>query len=165
MTRVGLGFDAHAFDDSRPLILGGVAIPDSPGLAGHSDADVVSHALADALLGAAGLGDIGDRFPATDQWRDADSLLLLSECVSLVSGAGWSIANADVTVIAQRPRLADHREVMRRSLATTLGISSGCLSIKATTTDGMGFTGRGEGIAAMAVVLLDRAAASGETSH
>ncbi|HWC12997.1 MAG TPA: 2-C-methyl-D-erythritol 2,4-cyclodiphosphate synthase [Actinomycetota bacterium] len=154
MTRVGLGFDAHAFDDTRPLVLGGVRIEGVPGLAGHSDADVVSHAVADALLGAAGLGDVGDRFPAIDEWRDADSVEILRACMAAVTEAGWAVANADVTVIAQRPRRADHRAAMVDNLARALGVVSDRVSVKATTTDSMGFTGRGEGIAALAVVLV-----------
>lgn len=165
MNRVGLGFDAHAFDDARELILGGVSIAGAPGLAGHSDADVASHALADALLGAAGLGDIGDRFPPTDEWRNAEGLTIVDECVSAVAGAGWTIVNADVTVIAQHPRLAPHRGAMIQNLARTLRVAPERVSVKATTTDAMGFTGRGEGIAALAVVLLEMAPTAGDASH
>ena len=155
MIRVGLGFDAHAFDDARPLVLGGVTIPGSPGLAGHSDGDAVSHAVADALLGAAGLGDLGERFPATEEWRDADSLLILRQCVTSLQESGWVPSNVDVTVIAQRPHLAPHRQGMIDTLAPVLALSPDQVSVKATTTDSMGFTGRGEGIAAIAVVLID----------
>jgi 2-C-methyl-D-erythritol 2,4-cyclodiphosphate synthase len=154
MNRVGLGFDAHAFDDNRPLVLGGLTIPGSPGLAGHSDADVVSHAIADALLGAANLGDIGGRFPPTEEWKGANSLALLKDCSAAVRVAGWLIDNVDCTVIAERPKLTIYRERMMENLASALDLSAECVSLKATTTDGMGFTGRGEGIGAIAVVLL-----------
>jgi 2-C-methyl-D-erythritol 2,4-cyclodiphosphate synthase len=152
--RVGLGFDAHAFDPARPLVLGGVVVPDAPGLAGHSDADVVSHAVADALLGAAGLGDLGSMFPPTEIWRDASSLEILAASAVAARDAGWELVNADVTVIAERPRLAPYRAGMSVRVAEALGAEAGVVSIKATTTDGLGFTGRGEGIAAIAVVLL-----------
>ena len=152
--RVGLGFDAHAFDPARPLVLGGVVVPDAPGLAGHSDADVVSHAVADALLGAAGLGDLGSMFPPTEVWRDASSLEILAASAVAAREAGWELVNADVTVIAERPRLAPYRAGMSVRVAEALGAEAGVVSIKATTTDGLGFTGRGEGIAAIAVVLL-----------
>lgn len=154
MNRVGIGFDAHAFDASRPLVLGGVHIPGSPGLAGHSDADVVAHAIADALLGAAGLGDIGERYPATDLYKDADSLELLRECVAEVRAAGWTVDNVDCTIIAERPRLSPHKEEMVDNLARSMEISPGRISVKATTTDGLGFTGRGEGIGAIAVASI-----------
>jgi 2-C-methyl-D-erythritol 2,4-cyclodiphosphate synthase len=153
--RVGLGFDAHTFDESRPLVLGGVTIPDSPGLAGHSDADVVSHALADALLGAAGLGDIGEHFPASPEWSNASSLVILRRCAERLTDAGWTVVNADVTVIAERPRLAASRDAMVESLAAAIGVSTEHVSVKATTSDGMGFTGRGEGIAAFGIVLIE----------
>ena len=152
--RVGLGFDAHAFDPARPLVLGGVVVPDAPGLAGHSDADVVSHAVADALLGAAGLGDLGSMFPPTEVWRDASSLEILAASAVAAREAGWELVNADVTVIAERPRLAPYRAGMSVRVAEALGAEAGVVSIKATTTDELGFTGRGEGIAAIAVVLL-----------
>lgn len=154
MNRVGLGFDAHAFDDQRPLVLAGVTIPDSPGLSGHSDADVIAHAVADALLGAAGLGDIGERYPATDLYKDADSLELLRECAAEVRAKGWTIENVDCTLVAERPKLAPHKEQMVENLARSLDISPGRVSVKATTTDGMGFTGRGEGIGAIAVATV-----------
>jgi 2-C-methyl-D-erythritol 2,4-cyclodiphosphate synthase len=153
--RVGLGFDAHAFDSARPLVLGGVVVPDSPGLAGHSDADVLSHALADALLGAAALGDLGSMFPATEAWRDASSLAILASSAAAARDAGWELVSADVTVIAERPPLGSHRAEMVARVAGALGAEAGVVSVKATTTDGLGFTGRGEGIAAMAVVLLE----------
>jgi 2-C-methyl-D-erythritol 2,4-cyclodiphosphate synthase len=152
--KVGLGFDAHAFDPGRPLVLGGVLVPDAPGLAGHSDADVVSHAVADALLGAAGLGDLGSMFPPTEVWRDASSLEILAASAVAARDAGWELVNADVTVIAERPRLAPYRAGMSVRVAEALGAEPKVISIKATTTDGLGFTGRGEGIAAIAVVLL-----------
>ena len=152
--KVGLGFDVHGFDAARPLVLGGVTVPDSPGLAGHSDADVVSHALADALLGAAGLGDLGSMFPPTEAWRDASSLEILAASAAAARDAGWELVNADVTVIAERPRLEPFRAEMTRRVAEALGAEAGAVSVKATTTDGLGFTGRGEGIAAIAVVLL-----------
>lgn len=155
MSRVGLGFDAHGFDTDRPLILGGVRIPGSAGLLGHSDADVLTHAVADALLGAAGLGDLGGHFPSTDEFRGADSLSLLKECTAAARVAGWRVINADCTVIAEHPRLAIYRERIIENLARALETVTEDVSIKATTTDGMGFTGRGEGIAAIAVVMID----------
>ena len=156
MTSVGIGFDVHAFDETRPLVLGGVRIEGAPGLAGHSDADVVSHAIADALLGAARLGDLGSMFPADDRWRDASSLSILEAAVAALREAGWAVGNVDVTVVAQRPRLGAHREAMRAALARALGVSEERVSVKATTTDGLGFTGRGEGIAALAAALVAR---------
>ena len=154
MNRVGVGFDAHAFDDGRPLVLGGVRIPDAPGLGGHSDADVVAHAVADALLGAAGLGDIGERYPATDLFKDADSLELLRECAAEVRAVGWTIDNVDCTIIAERPKVAPFKEQMAENLARSMDISPGRVSVKATTTDGLGFTGRGEGIGTIAVASI-----------
>jgi 2-C-methyl-D-erythritol 2,4-cyclodiphosphate synthase len=156
MTRVGLGFDAHGFDDSRTLVLGGLSVPGAPGLAGHSDGDVVSHAVADALLGAAQLGDLGEHFPNDDRWRDASSLEILSETAGLLSGEGWTIVNVDVTVAAERPRITPHRAAMAGKMAGALGIDPSAVSVKATTTDGLGFAGRGEGIAALAVALVER---------
>jgi len=155
--RVGQGFDAHAFDAQRPLMLGGVAIPDHPGLVGHSDADVLSHAIADALLGAASLGDLGALFPANDR-RGASSLDILRESAQAVARAGWSVANVDATVIAQSPKLAPHRQEMIRNLAAALAIDGSCVSVKATTTDDLGFIGRSEGMAALAVVLIEQPA-------
>ncbi|HEX2293826.1 MAG TPA: 2-C-methyl-D-erythritol 2,4-cyclodiphosphate synthase [Actinomycetota bacterium] len=158
MTRTGIGFDAHAFagdGDSTPLVIGGVVIGEHPGLAGHSDADVLSHALADALLGAAALGDLGSRFPADDRWKDASSLDILEETARLVRGAGYRIVHVDASVVAQTPRLSPHRDAMRRNVAGALGLSQDAVSIKATTTDGLGFTGRGEGIAALAVATIE----------
>lgn len=152
--RVGYGFDVHAFDETRPLVLGGVTIPGAPGLAGHSDADVLSHAIADALLGAAGLGDLGSRFPGNDRWRDASSLDILRATAELLATAGVHIVNIDATVIAERPRLAPHRDAMAAGVAGALRVDAAAVSVKATTTDGLGFTGRGEGIAAAAVALV-----------
>jgi 2-C-methyl-D-erythritol 2,4-cyclodiphosphate synthase len=154
--RVGLGFDAHGFDSARPLVLGGVTIPGAPGLAGHSDGDALCHAIADALLGAARLGDLGARWPSTEQWRGASSLKLLEGTVQLLRQAGWRIANIDSTVVAERPRLAPHREAMVDRVAQSLEIEPGAVSIKYTSTDGVGFTGRAEGIAAYAVVLISK---------
>jgi 2-C-methyl-D-erythritol 2,4-cyclodiphosphate synthase len=154
MNRVGLGFDAHAFDDQRPLVLGGVTITGGPGLSGHSDADVVAHAVADAILGAAGLGDIGERYPATDLYKDADSLELLRECAAEVRAAGWKIENVDCTIIAEGPRITPYKEQMGDNLGGAMDISPGRISVKATTTDRLGFMGRGEGMGAIAVALL-----------
>jgi 2-C-methyl-D-erythritol 2,4-cyclodiphosphate synthase len=154
--RVGLGFDAHGFDSARPLVLGGVPIPGAPGLAGHSDGDALCHAIADALLGAAGLGDLGERWPSTEEWRGASSVKFLEETVQLLRRAGWRIANVDSTVVAERPRLASHRRAMVDRVAQSLEIEPDAVSIKSTTTDGLGFTGRAEGIAAYAVVLISK---------
>lgn len=156
MIRVGLGFDVHPFDEARPLMLGGIEIPDSPGLAGHSDGDVLSHAVADALLGAAGLGDLGERFPATPEWQDAASAGILAEVARSLLDGGWSIADVDATVVAQGPRIAPHRDRMIETVAAALAISPERMSVKATTTDGLGVIGRGEGIAAFAVALIER---------
>jgi len=156
VSRVGLGFDAHAFDADRPLILGGVTIPDAPGLAGHSDADVVSHAIADALLGSAGLGDLGQLFPSDDRWKDASSLEILRLTAQKLTEAGYTIENVDVTIVAQRPRLASFGSAMVERIAEALGAELLDISVKATTTDGMGSIGRAEGIAALAVVLVKR---------
>jgi 2-C-methyl-D-erythritol 2,4-cyclodiphosphate synthase len=156
--RVGTGLDVHAFDESRPLILGGVVVPDAPGLAGHSDADVLSHAVTDAVLGAIGLGDLGSLYPATDEWREASSLSILAEARRRAGKAGWVVSNVDCTVIAERPKLGAYKNEMAANLARTLDIEADAVSVKATTTDGLGFTGRGEGIAAQAVVLLANSA-------
>ena len=156
MTRVGQGFDAHAFDRDRPLVLGGVTIPDAPGLGGHSDADVLSHAIADALLGSSGMGDLGSHFPGTDRWKDASSLEILGEVARLLDEAGWSVVNVDATVIAEKPRLAEHLQAMADNVAGALGVEPSLVGVKATSTDGLGFTGRGEGIAALAIALIER---------
>jgi len=156
--RVGIGFDAHVFEEGVPLVLGGVAIDYPRGLAGHSDGDVVSHALIDALLGAANLGDIGSLFPSDDeQYRGASSLDLLWEAYREVRDAGFELVNADCVLIGEGPRIAPHREEMRRRLAEAMGVEPDAVNVRATTTDGLGFTGRGEGLAAQAVALLRRA--------
>jgi len=153
--RIGQGFDVHALAENRRLVLGGVEIPYPLGLAGHSDADVLAHAICDALLGAAGEGDIGRHFPDDDpRYRDADSMTLLQSVRDTVAAAGWRIVNVDATVIAQEPRLAPFISRMRERLASVLDIAPAQVNIKATTTEHMGFTGRKEGIAAQAVALL-----------
>jgi len=153
--RVGIGYDSHRFTAGRPLILGGVEIPHHQGLTGHSDADVVCHALTDALLGAAGMGDIGRMFPDSDpQWKGADSLKLLAQAQLAVLGAGHHFAQADITVIAEAPRLASHIPVMQQRLADALVTNPSAISIKAKTNEGLGWIGRGEGIAAIAVATL-----------
>jgi 2-C-methyl-D-erythritol 2,4-cyclodiphosphate synthase len=155
--RIGNGFDVHALVAGRKLILGGVAIPSDRGLDGHSDADVLLHAVCDAILGALALGDLGSHFPDTDpRWKDVDSRMLLRHVVSLASAGGWRTGNLDATLIAQAPRLAPHVPAMRANLAADLGCDPGEVSVKATTTERLGFTGRGEGIAALATVLLMR---------
>jgi 2-C-methyl-D-erythritol 2,4-cyclodiphosphate synthase len=155
--RVGIGVDAHALEQGVPLVLGGVRIEYPRGLAGHSDGDVLAHALTDALLGAAGLEDIGALFPPDDpQWEDADSLDLLARAYERVRAAGWELVNADCVLVGEEPRIAPHRDEMRSRLASALGASADQVSVRATTTDGLGFTGRGEGLAAHAVALLRR---------
>ena len=155
--RVGVGFDAHALEEGVPLVLGGVELPSPRGLAGHSDGDVLSHALIDALLGAAGLADIGAMFPSSDaQWHGASSLDLLARAYAAVVELGWALANADCVLIGEEPRLAPHRLAMRARLAGALGVAEQLVAVRATTTDGLGFTGRGEGLAAHAVALLRR---------
>jgi 2-C-methyl-D-erythritol 2,4-cyclodiphosphate synthase len=155
--RVGTGFDAHAFEDGVPLVLGGVHIEHPRGMAGHSDGDVLAHALTDAVLGAAGMEDIGALFPSGDPaLKGADSLGLLREAWRQVTEAGWELANADVVLIGQEPRLAPHRDAMRERLAGALGVDAERVAVRATTTDFLGFTGRGEGLAAQAVALLRR---------
>jgi 2-C-methyl-D-erythritol 2,4-cyclodiphosphate synthase len=154
--RIGHGYDAHRFGAQRPLVLGGVTIPHDAGLVAHSDGDVLIHALCDALLGAAGLGDIGRHFPDSDPaYADIDSRILLRRVVASLEGQGLRVHNVDATVVAQRPRLAAHIGAMRETLAADLGIPAERVNVKATTTEGMGFTGRAEGIAAHAVALLD----------
>jgi 2-C-methyl-D-erythritol 2,4-cyclodiphosphate synthase len=156
--RIGSGFDVHAFGDGDHLMLGGVRVPFERGLVAHSDGDVVIHALCDALLGALALGDIGQHFPPSDaRWKDADSLQFLRHCALLLDQHGWKLGNADITIICERPRVGPHAAAMREILAHELGASIAEISIKATTTEKLGFTGRGEGIAAQAVVLLARA--------
>ncbi len=154
--RVGQGFDAHRFGEGDQVTLGGVEIPFEQGLIAHSDGDVLLHALCDALLGAAGLGDIGRHFPdSDDRYRGIDSRELLRQVISLVQEKGWQTVNADMTVIAQLPRLAPHVEQMVINIAADLNLQPGSVNVKATTTEKMGFTGRGEGIAASAIVLLE----------
>ncbi len=156
--RVGLGVDVHAFaapDGGRRLVLGGVEIPSDRGLLGHSDADVLAHAISDALLGAAGLEDIGHYFPDTDErYRDADSIELLREARALV-GTSWIVANVDAVVICERPKIRDHRDAMRKNLAGALGVDPARVGVRGTTTERLGFAGREEGIAAQAVCLLE----------
>ncbi|MDR2244767.1 MAG: 2-C-methyl-D-erythritol 2,4-cyclodiphosphate synthase [Burkholderiales bacterium] len=157
MIRIGHGFDVHAFAENRPLRLGGIDIPFERGLAGHSDADVVLHAIIDALLGALALGDIGHFFPDSDvRYKDADSRVLLCHVVNEIETRGYRVGNIDVTIIAERPKLAPHREAMRQTIADDLRCAVERVSVKATTTEKLGFTGREEGIAAQAVVLLFR---------
>src|SRR5690606_29108641 len=154
--RIGQGFDVHAFGEGDAVILGGVEIPHSHGLKAHSDGDVLLHALADALLGAAALGDIGHFFPDTsDEWAGADSRDLLRRVMARVSGENYRVGNVDATIIAQAPKMAPHIENMRLNIAEDLGISPGRVSVKATTTEQLGFTGRGEGIACQAICLLE----------
>lgn len=154
--RIGHGYDAHRFGPGDGIVVGGVRIAFERGVIAHSDGDVLLHALCDALLGAAGLGDIGDRFPASDpRWAGASSRELLRTVCAEAAAAGWRPVNVDATVVAEAPRLAGHREAMRANVAADLGLEPGAVGIKATTTEGMGFTGRGEGIAAHAVVLLE----------
>jgi 2-C-methyl-D-erythritol 2,4-cyclodiphosphate synthase len=157
MVRTGLGIDTHAFAPGRPLILGGVDIPHEEGLAGHSDADVLTHAVIDALLGAAALGDIGQHFPDTDErFKDVDSLELLRTIVVFLGERGFAIGNVDATVVLERPKLAPYRDAIRDALAGALGLPAGAVNVKATTGEGIGFVGRGEGAAAMAVATLER---------
>ena len=156
MNRIGHGYDAHRFAPGAKLVLGGVAVEFDRGLAAHSDGDVLVHALCDALLGAAGLGDIGRHFPDTDpELAGIDSRILLRRVVALLHGQGFEVVNADATIIAQAPRLAPHLDRMRTCLASDLGIGTDAVNVKATTTEGMGFAGRGEGIAAHAVALIE----------
>ena len=153
--RVGLGFDVHPFaTDDRPLVLGGVTFDGERGLAGHSDADVVAHAVADALLGAAGLGDIGQHFPDTDErWRGANSLRLLAQVVVLLADAGWMVGNVDCTVVLEQPKLAPKREAMQAALSEIVG---GPVTVKGKRAEGLGALGRGEGVACWAIALVDR---------
>ncbi|HEU0304393.1 MAG TPA: 2-C-methyl-D-erythritol 2,4-cyclodiphosphate synthase [Gaiellaceae bacterium] len=155
--RIGIGVDAHKFGEGVPLVLGGVGIDHPRGLVGHSDGDVIAHALTDALLGAAGLGDIGALFPSDDErYRGADSLVLLADAYGRVREAGFELVNADCVLIGEQPRIADLRDTMRERLASALGVAADRVSVRATTTDRLGFTGRGEGLAAQAVSLLAR---------
>jgi 2-C-methyl-D-erythritol 2,4-cyclodiphosphate synthase len=155
MSLCGVGWDCHRLAAGRRLVLGGVEIPAEQGLEGHSDADVLVHALIDALLGAAGLGDIGEHFPDTDdRWRDADSMGLLAAVLELLRAEGLQVINVDCTVIMERPKLAPHRAEIREGLARALGLDARRVSVKATTSEGIGFVGRGEGVAALAVASL-----------
>src|SRR5947209_12130637 len=158
--RVGVGYDVHAFaapEQGRPLLLGGVTVPHDRGLAGHSDADVLIHAVVDALLGAAGLGDIGMHFPSSGpRWKDALSVAFLTYTLELVRAQGWEVGNVDATVVAERPRLSPHIPAIRAHIAEVIGVSAECVSVKSKTTDGLGFTGRSEGIACHAIALLIR---------
>lgn len=157
MTRVGHGFDAHRLVEGRKLMLGGVEIPSHVGALGHSDADVVCHAISDALLGAAALGDLGGHFPDSDpQWKDANSLVLLEACIQRVRDAGYTLCNIDATIVVDKPKLAPYIGTMRQVLATRLGIGLEDISVKAKTSEGMGYTGDGTGIAAYAVALICR---------
>ena len=155
--RIGIGYDIHRFGPGRTLVLGGVELPGETGLAGHSDADVVLHAVIDALLGAAALGDIGTHFPADDpQWKDARSSLLLERTLALVRESAYAVENIDLTVIAEKPRLAPHVAALRARMAELIGVSEAAVSVKATTNEGIGDIGRGEAIAAVAVALVHR---------
>ncbi len=156
--RVGIGFDVHPLTAGRKLVLGGVDVPFDKGLAGHSDGDALTHAVLDALLGAVALGDIGTHFPSSDpRYRDVRSLLLLERVAGMLRDKGWRIENVDATIIAEQPRLSPFVEAMRQSLGAALGLPGDRVSVKAKTTDGLGYTGRGEGVAAYAVALVERA--------
>ena len=155
-TRIGIGYDVHGFAEGRLLIIGGVTIPHTRGLAGHSDADVLIHAIVDALLGAAALGDIGSHFPSNDQrWQGAPSAAFLSYTRDLLAEHGWRVGNIDAVIVAELPKMAPHIPAMRAHLAETLGIDLAQISVKATTTDGLGFTGREEGIGCYVVALIE----------
>jgi 2-C-methyl-D-erythritol 2,4-cyclodiphosphate synthase len=155
--RVGIGVDAHAFSSEATLVLGGIELPGEPGLLGHSDGDVVAHALVDAVLGAAGLGDIGGFFPSDEaEWEGASSLLFLERAMAAAREAGYELVNADCVLVGERPRIAPVRGEMEARLAAALGVEAGRITVRATTTDGLGFTGREEGLAAQAVALLSR---------
>jgi 2-C-methyl-D-erythritol 2,4-cyclodiphosphate synthase len=154
--RAGIGFDAHAFDASRPLVLGGVTLSDSGGLAGHSDADVVCHAIADALLGAANLGDLGTHFPNSAEWKDASSVDILIAVQRMLEEKGFGISSVDATVLLEAPRIGPHSGEMRKKIALALAVEVDVVSVKATTTDGLGTVGRGEGAACMAIALIEQ---------
>lgn len=155
--RVGVGYDSHRFDDSRPLVLGGVSIPGSPGLSGHSDGDAITHAVIDSLLGAGGLGNIGERFPDTDtEWKNADSLVLLERTIRWVEERNYQVVNVDVTVVAEQPRISLYAEAMSRVLSRYLHIAPDAVSIKGKSNEGMGWIGRSEGLAVTAVALLNQ---------
>ena len=153
--RVGMGYDVHVCQAGRPLVLGGVRLESDWGLLGHSDADVIAHAIGDALLGAAALGDLGTWFPPSDpRWKDVSSLVLLSDIAARLAGQGFRIGNVDATLLAEAPKIAPHRDAMRSALAGALGIPPDQVSVKATTNEGIGFVGRGEGLAAMAIARI-----------
>jgi 2-C-methyl-D-erythritol 2,4-cyclodiphosphate synthase len=155
--RTGIGYDSHRFEAGRRLVLGGVEIESARGLVGHSDADVLTHALIDALLGAAALGDIGQHFPDTDErWRDSDSIELLSQVCVFLEEHGWNVVHLDATVICESPKLGGYRDEMRRTLAATVGITAREVNVKFTTNEGMGWIGRGEGVAAIATATVER---------
>jgi 2-C-methyl-D-erythritol 2,4-cyclodiphosphate synthase len=155
MTSTGIGYDSHRLTPGRRLVIGGVEIPHELGLAGHSDADVLAHALIDALLGAAGLGDIGEHFPDDDErWRDADSIDLLRTVAEMLAARGWSVVSVDSTVVMERPKLSPHRQAIRERLADALGLDLARVNVKASTGEGIGFVGRSEGVAAIAVATL-----------
>lgn len=156
--RIGQGFDVHAFGDGDHVLLGGVRIPHARGVLAHSDGDVALHALCDAILGALALGDIGQHFPPSDaRWKDADSRAFVRHCNALIRECGWRVGNCDITVICERPKVGPHAQAMREVIAADLDINVDAVSVKATTSEKLGFTGRGEGIAAQAVCLLVRA--------
>ncbi|MGQ4583050.1 2-C-methyl-D-erythritol 2,4-cyclodiphosphate synthase [Lysobacter sp. F60174L2] len=153
--RIGQGYDVHAFGNGDHVVLGGVRVPHDRGVLAHSDGDVVIHALCDAMLGALALGDIGRHFPPSDpRWKDADSRTFLRHCNAMLGERGWRLGNADITVVCERPRVGPHSQAMRELLAADLGVAVDAISVKATTSETLGFTGRGEGIAAMAACLL-----------
>ena len=155
--RIGQGFDVHGFRAGRPLILCGLELPEGPGPEGHSDADVALHVVTDALLGAVGAGDLGEHFPSSDaQWRDVDSRVFIRRALDLVAEAGYRLVNCDLTIVGERPHIAAHRAALRNSLAEVLGVGASAVSVKATTTDGLGFIGRGEGVGALAAVLVEK---------
>jgi 2-C-methyl-D-erythritol 2,4-cyclodiphosphate synthase len=155
MTLCGIGYDSHRLAEGRRLLLGGVEIPSEWGLAGHSDADVLTHAVIDALLGAAGMGDIGEHFPDTEErWRDADSMELLDAVLAMVAESGLQLVNVDCTVLIEKPKIAPHRQAIRARLASALGLATARVNVKASTGEGIGFVGRGEGVAALAVASL-----------
>ncbi len=154
--RIGFGFDAHRLADGRKLILGGVHVESDRGALGHSDADVLAHAICDAILGAAAIGDLGGRFPASDaRWKDADSMAMLAQCAAAVRDAGYAIQNVDATIVLESPRLAAHIDRMRENIASRLRLAAGQVSVKAKSSEGMGYTGDGTGIAASAVALIE----------
>lgn len=164
--RVGIGYDSHRFQDGRPLLLGGVQIPDSPGLSGHSDGDAVAHAVIDALLGAAAAGDVGKYFPPDDQrWKDADSMVLLERVVAILRQRDLAPRNVDVTVICERPKISPRARAMRQRLSSVLSIPLDCVSVKGKTNEGMGWIGAGEGIAVLAVATVASGASSDGGYH